>query len=121
MALLELGWQEMVREFALNQLSTAQKDLRISETSQNRANSHCFQLFAPAAKSVLLAGDFTEWEKQPIAMQPSNNGIWSKVASLVAGKHRYLFIVDGHWREDPECSWREPNGFGGVNMVVDKA
>jgi hypothetical protein len=31
--------------------------------------------------------------------------------------HHYLFIVDGEWRDDPDCPLRVPNPHGGQNMV----
>jgi hypothetical protein len=32
-------------------------------------------------------------------------------------KNNYRFIVDGQWCDDPECSVRAPNPYGGQNMV----
>ena len=40
-----------------------------------------------------------------------------RTLKLPAGKHSYLFIVDGQWCEDPECTVRVPNPFGGFDMV----
>ena len=76
-----------------------------------------FQLTQQDAKSVLLAGDFTAWQEGAIKMEKGNNGIWATTVKLPPGKHNYLFIVDGEWREDPECLMRVPNPYGGCNMV----
>ena len=38
--------------------------------------------------------------------------------ALGPGAHRYRFIVDGEWRDDPECKSRVPNPFGGVNSLL---
>ncbi len=76
-----------------------------------------FRLSAPEATKVLLAGDFTEWQKKPIPMQKSGDGSWSVTVKLTPGEHSYLFMVDGQWCEDPECSLRVPNPYGGKNMV----
>jgi len=37
------------------------------------------------------------------------------------GKHTYRFIVDGNWCDDPECSLRVANPFGGEDMVREAA
>jgi len=76
-----------------------------------------FHFTAPAAMSVLLAGDFTHWQKQPMPMLKGKNGIWSASVTLAPGKHKYRFIVDGEWRDDPECTVRVPNPFGSHDMI----
>ncbi len=76
-----------------------------------------FQLIAPEAKSVLLVGDFTDWQKKAIPMQPGSGGVWITKAKLTPGVHHYLFIVDGQWCDDPKCPMRVPNPYGGQNMV----
>ena len=73
------------------------------------------------AMSVLLVGDFTHWQQQPIAMQKGANGVWSATVDLPPGKHSYRFIVDAEWRDDPECTVRVPNPFGGHDMVREAA
>jgi len=37
---------------------------------------------------------------------------------LAPGEHYYHFLVDGEWRDDPECSVRMPNPFGSQNSVA---
>jgi 1,4-alpha-glucan branching enzyme len=60
-----------------------------------------FCLEAPFAKSVKLAADFTDWEKYPLDMIKSENGVWFIFVPLSSGNHSYRFIVDGKWRDDP--------------------
>jgi 1,4-alpha-glucan branching enzyme len=76
-----------------------------------------FQINAPEAESVLLAGDFSEWQKKAIPMQRGTNGSWTATIKLAPGSYNYLFIVDGQWCDDPECEARVPNPYGGQNMV----
>lgn len=76
-----------------------------------------FRLIEPDAQRVLLAGDFTEWQKGAIPMEKGGNGLWTATVDLSPGTHSYLFIVDGEWREDPECRVRVANPFGSENMV----
>ena len=77
-----------------------------------------FQLEAPEARTVLLVGDFTDWEKSAIEMTRSSEGVWQAAVSLAAGQYAYRFIVDGHWRDDPRGSQRAPNPFGTHNMLL---
>jgi 1,4-alpha-glucan branching enzyme len=76
-----------------------------------------FSYTAPEAQSVLLAGDFTGWEQAPVTLKKDKSGVWKKTLSLPAGKYAYRLLVDGQWRNDPQCQNREPNQFGGENCV----
>jgi 1,4-alpha-glucan branching enzyme len=80
-----------------------------------------FRFSAPEATSVLLVGDFTHWQQQPIPMRKDLDGIWIASVELPPGKHTYRFIVDAEWRDDPECTLRVPNPFGGHDMVREAA
>jgi len=77
-----------------------------------------FHFKSPSATTVSLAGDFTDWQKRAIPMQKGKDGIWLVTVELMPGKHNYRFIVDGEWRDDPECALRVPNPYGSQNMVV---
>jgi 1,4-alpha-glucan branching enzyme len=50
-------------------------------------------------------------------MQKAKDGIWTATVDLPPGKHYYRFIVDNEWRDDPECTMRVANPYGGHNMV----
>jgi len=76
-----------------------------------------FSLLAPDASSVQLAGEFTQWQERPINLQKDADGIWRATVKLPPGEHHYRFLVDGEWRDDPECTLRAPNPFGGENMT----
>jgi len=80
-----------------------------------------FRFSAPAAQSVLLVGDFTHWQQKGIPLQKDSDGVWTTSVELPPGKHTYRFIVDGDWRDDPECAVRIPNPFGGQDMVREAA
>jgi 1,4-alpha-glucan branching enzyme len=83
------------------------------KTNRGRA----FTLAAPTASSVLLAGDFTQWEKQPIRLRNDGNGLWTATVKLSPGTHRYRFLVDGKWQDDPACADRVANTFGSQDCV----
>jgi hypothetical protein len=77
-----------------------------------------FQLEAPQAMSVKLAADFTDWEKTPLDMTQSKDGVWHALIPLPPGNHSYRFIVDGQWCDDPHPAMCVPNPFGTVNAVM---
>ena len=80
-----------------------------------------FRFNAPAAHSVLLAGDFTHWQEAPIPLHKRNGGGWTANVALSPGEHHYRFIVDGQWCDDPACTLRAPNPFGSQDMVMQVA
>jgi 1,4-alpha-glucan branching enzyme len=81
------------------------------------ADKQVFSYRAPTALSVMLAGEFTHWQKEPIPMKRGEDGVWKASVALEPGVHHYRFIVDGHWQDDPECELRVPNPYGGHNSV----
>lgn len=81
------------------------------------ASKQTFRFSAPTAMSVLLVGDFTHWQQRGIPMQKGKDGVWCASVTLPPGKHNYRFIVDGQWQDDPDCTVRVANPYGGHNMV----
>ena len=86
-------------------------------TNQVHGKPQSFSFTAPAALSVQLVGDFTHWQKSPIALQKRPDGIWRTSIQLQPGTHHYRFLVDGQWRDDPESSIRVSNPFGSQDSV----
>lgn len=72
----------------------------------------------PAAMSVLLVGDFTHWQSNPISLRKQPNGNWQTTVPLAPGTYHYRFLVDGEWRDDPECTVRVPNPYGEQDAVL---
>ena len=88
-------------------------------TTRKKASvNQTFSLTAPGASSVMLVGDFTHWQKNPINLRKEPGGIWRVTVPLEPGEYHYRFLVDGEWRDDPECTLRVPNPFGGQDAVV---
>jgi 1,4-alpha-glucan branching enzyme len=73
------------------------------------------------AANVALVGDFTDWERHPIALKRERDGMWSTTVALEPGPHEYRFLVDGQWRDDAQCAVRRANPFGAENCVRDVA
>jgi hypothetical protein len=80
-----------------------------------------FHVKAPFAKSVKLAADFTDWEKFPLDLIKSEDGVWYADVPLSPGQYAYRFIVDGRWHDDPHPAQLVPNPFGTINAVVKVA
>jgi len=80
-----------------------------------------FQLTAPSALSIMLAADFTGWEKMPVKLTRLADGTWQTAIALPPGRYAYRFIVDGQWQDDPDCSQWEVNPFGSTNAVIEVA
>jgi len=67
-----------------------------------------FSYKAPDALRVMLIGDFTQWQRQPIALNRRENGIWQVRLQLEPGTHAYSFVVDDKWRDDGVCRVQVP-------------
>ena len=80
-----------------------------------------FKYRAPEARSVRLAGSFTRWNDQAVAMKRGRDGTWKAEITLAPGRHEYRFLVDGMWQNDPACGACAPNPFGSANCVVEVA
>lgn len=81
-----------------------------------------FQLSAPEAKYVCLAGDFNAWDvnAHPLKKRGNGNGAntWRTVLNLAPGTYEYRYLIDGEWRNDPSAPERMPNRFGTLNDVI---
>ena len=86
-----------------------------------RKTKETFQLQAPTADAVLLAGDFTNWEMEPIQMKRNPAGVWTATVPLDPGAHQYRFVVDGLWIDDPQATAHEANPFGTQNCLREVA
>jgi hypothetical protein len=76
-----------------------------------------FQLDAPRATRVVLAGDFTGWQPSH-ELSRTAAGVWTVVVPLEPGVHEYAFLIDGErWVPDPEAP-AVADGFGGLNSRV---
>ena len=83
------------------------------------AKSAMFQLSAPQAKKVGLAGSFNNWNPKGIAAKKDSKGNWSVKLDLKPGRYEYKFLVDGNWMNDPSCNSCVPNSFGTHNCILD--
>jgi len=77
-----------------------------------------FSLLAPEAQNVSLAGDFNDWNANSHLLQKASNGTWEVNIDLNPGKYEYRFIVDGEWKNDPDCMSFTSNSFGSENCIL---
>jgi hypothetical protein len=79
-----------------------------------------FELHAPEARRVELLGTFNDWQAGSIVLTgPDASGHWITDVKLPAGRHEYIFLVDGkEWVPDPKASLHRPDGFGRENTVI---
>jgi 1,4-alpha-glucan branching enzyme len=60
---------------------------------------HTFQYTSPTAKTVSVAGEFSDWSELP--MTRDDSGTWSRTLHLKPGYYGYKLVVDGEWILDP--------------------
>lgn len=78
-----------------------------------------FVVEAPEARSVHLAGDFSDWEPGIALADPEGDGTWSGRVPLEPGVHEYMFVIDGaRWIPDPNALTSTDDGFGRRNSVL---
>ncbi len=81
-----------------------------------------FIVAEPAARSVSLVGDFTDWKASSgYSMHPDASGrVWEIDVPLQRGKvYLYNFVVDGtKWTVDPAALEKVDDGFGGSSALL---
>ena len=78
-----------------------------------------FQLLAPEAQQVAIAGSFSGWTHEALPLVRENGGLWSITLALPLGEHQYQFVINGErWIPDPRSHAQVEDGFGGTNSVV---
>jgi 1,4-alpha-glucan branching enzyme len=78
-----------------------------------------FVVDAPAAETVHLVGDFTEWQPTVDLEDADGDGVWSGRVPLLPGVHEYMFVIDGaDWVTDPNATSYQDDGFGQQNAIV---
>jgi len=76
-----------------------------------------FELHAPQAQSVSLAGDFNCWDVNETQMKKESKGNWKVTVDLEPGRHEYRFWVDGVWQDDPNAQELVGNPYGCHNCI----
>lgn len=78
-----------------------------------------FRVEVLGARSVAVAGDFTEWSPRYELQDPDGDGVWTGRVPVRPGVHEYMFVVDGSdWVTDPDAERYADDGFGNRNAVM---
>jgi 1,4-alpha-glucan branching enzyme len=75
-----------------------------------------FEIKAPDAEVVQVAGSFNNWDKIPL--EKAADGAFRTTLKIAPGKYEYMFVIDDTWIEDPANPDTVPNPYGGVNSVL---
>jgi 1,4-alpha-glucan branching enzyme len=76
-----------------------------------------FNLLAPDADTVFVAGDFNDWDTGSHPLKKDKKGVWKTSINLSPGTYQYRFYVDGQWQNDPSSADCVLNPFGTSNSV----
>ncbi len=78
-----------------------------------------FTVNAPQAKEVYIVGEFNGWRMDDNSrLSRREDGRWMKRFSLMPGRYRYKFVVDGQWLLDSNNSNKEVNPFGSFDSIL---
>jgi len=79
-----------------------------------------FELVAPTADRVTLAGSFNDWQADGVQLtRNAETGVWTGTVPLRPGEHQYMFVIDGaEWIPDPDAHAQVDDGFGQTNSVI---
>jgi len=77
-----------------------------------------FRYHAPDAGAVFVSGSFNGWNTGANPLKKNREGQWTVVVALFPGTYEYRFLVDGKWKDDPNCGRRHLNRYGGYNDVL---
>jgi len=83
-----------------------------------QAEQHTFELNAPDAHYVYLAGEMTQWDKAKLPMRRDGDGMWRVTVDLGNGEWLYKYIVDGKWLADPASRDHDADGQGGQHSFL---
>lgn len=106
-------------DVALERTATTQRPAGLRSDASTQLVSVQFSLRAPSASMVQVAGDFSDWQPVTHLQDPDGDGVWTGRATLRAGVHEYMFVVDGtRWVTDPGAERYADDGFGNRNAVL---
>ncbi|MBN1576796.1 MAG: isoamylase early set domain-containing protein [Chitinispirillaceae bacterium] len=79
-----------------------------------------FEIYLAGARRVALVGDFNGWDLDKHLLTKSDADTWKIDLPIKKGCYQYLFLIDGtQWKTDPCRALQVPDGFGGINTVIE--
>ncbi len=97
---------------------TAKKPVQPKKAAKPVQKLTIFELEAPYAREVYVAGCFNNWDPLANPLQRQEAGIWRGTVSIEPGEHQYRFVVDGEWWDDPINALRRWNEYGTENCIL---
>lgn len=75
------------------------------------------------ASRINLVGDFNDWSRTADPFYACRDGLWcASIPCRAAGRYAYKILVDGErWEEDRSHGFKESDGFGGFNSILEIA
>lgn len=104
-------------------LKILRKEISVPENAGPAINAMqrtiTFSLQHSHATQVSLSGNFNQWNRDELLLEPGMDGIWKiDIPLLPPGKYQYKFLIDEKdWMEDITNPYREPDGFNGFNSL----
>ena len=98
--------------------ATAALALAFGLAGSANADERAFELEAPGARSVYLAGEMTGWDRHKLPLHRDADGKWRVVVDLANEEWLYKFIVDGRWTADPGTADHDADGQGGQHSFL---
>jgi hypothetical protein len=93
--------------------------IEVSGPVETGAKTVTLSFYAPAAKTVSLAGDFNKWSVDKGTMKRRSDGTWVLEIPLKPGLYHYMFVVNGDdWVTDPRAESYRDDGFGNRNAIL---
>jgi 1,4-alpha-glucan branching enzyme len=73
-----------------------------------------------SASTILLVGDFNNWQLGDTPLKKAKTGVWSVSLDLETGKeYQFRYLIDGNlWENDAEADKYIPSGLGSENSVI---
>ena len=73
-----------------------------------------------SASSILLVGDFNNWQLGETPLKKAKTGVWSVSLDLETGKeYQFRYLIGGtNWENDSEADKFVPSGLGSENSVL---
>jgi 1,4-alpha-glucan branching enzyme len=93
------------------------KGADVKAKSRRRRVTFTFEF--PQAESVILMGDFNQWDAAVHPMKKDTDGVWRKAVMVYPGRYEYKFLVDGNWQLDPRNENCCPNSYGSQNNILN--
>lgn len=114
--------REMITQERTPPVATSTLEKKMKEILKERLpqlTQVAFNVSAPEAKEVYVAGDFNNWILDELSRMESHNDTWMKRINLKKGTYHYRFVIDGKWSEDPQNTRKEINPYGEMDSLLE--